>query len=132
MKDLTIDGKLQRVFVLAESDERIVYIPVKALNETDYERLVDLEKKNPRDLLGEMGKTTLSNGRNALSVYDSIIQVMEKKTEKAGQRIPKPEEIKEPPAVVVVQEAPKTTEAPQPATPDQTQVRKAGRPATKA
>lgn len=129
MKDLTIDGKLQRVFVLAESDERIVYIPVKALNETDYERLVDLEKKNPRDLLGEMGKTTLSNGRNALSVYDSIIQVMEKKTEKVGQRIPKPEEIKEPPAVVVVQEAPKPTNETTTVAQEPVQVRKAGRPA---
>lgn len=129
MKDLTIDGKLQRVFVLAESDERIVYIPVKALNETDYERLVDLEKKNPRDLLGEMGKTTLSNGRNALSVYDSIIQVMEKKTEKVGLRIPKPEEIKEPPAVVVVQEAPKPTNEPTTVAQEPVQVRKSGRPA---
>jgi hypothetical protein len=128
MKDLTIDGKLQRVFVLAESDERIVYIPVKALNATDYERLVDLEKKNPRDLLGEMGKTTLSNGRNALSVYDSIIQVMEKKTEKVGQRIAKPEEIKEPPTVVVVQEAPKPTAETTTVAQEPVQVRKAGRP----
>lgn len=124
MKDLTIDGKLQRVFVLAESSERIVYIPIRSLNETDYARLVEIENKNPRDMLAEMEKTTLSNGRNALSVYDAVIQVMKKNTEKAGERLPKPEEMKpEEDAVTspVVTEQPKATEAPQ-------QPRKAGRP----
>lgn len=95
MRDFTIDGKLQRVFVLAESSERVVYIPVKALSETDYLRLIDIEKANPKDMLSQMEKTTLDNGRNSLAVYDSLIQVLVKdgKSEKAGKRLSKPEEL---------------------------------------
>lgn len=91
MKDIRINGKLQRVFVLTESDSRYVYIPLKHLTRVDYTRLLDIENKGG-DMLTEMKKTKLDNGRNALAQYDSIIQVAIKETEKTGSRLPKPDE----------------------------------------
>lgn len=81
MKDFKIDGRLQRVFVLRETDERVIYMPVRSLHRVDYERMVDLENKNKSskdDLLTIMADTRLDNGMNALVVYKNVIQVMEK------------------------------------------------------
>lgn len=93
MKDVRIDGKLQRVFVLKETEKRLVYIPVRSLMEVDYIRLIDMEKKGG-DLLKVMTETKLDNGRNALVQYDNIIQVMNytDKDNKLGTRLRKPEE----------------------------------------
>ena len=93
MQDIRVDGRTQRVFVLKESDERIVYIPIKSLHRVDYDRLLDIEKASaPGKMLDLMLKTTLNNGRNALVQYDSIIQVMFKTDEKNGVRLRKPTE----------------------------------------
>jgi len=95
VKDIRIDGKFQRVFVLKEEDNRIVYIPVKALHRVDYDRLVDIENKakDKNDLLDNLKETTLSNGRNALVQFDSIIQVANVDPEKpVGSRLKKPNE----------------------------------------
>lgn len=77
MKDIRINGKLNRVFVLKETDSRIVHIPVKSLHRVDYDRLRDIESKTPSkaDMLDTMRKTELDNGRNALVQYDKHIQV---------------------------------------------------------
>lgn len=91
-KDIRIDGKLARVFVLAENNERIVYIPIKALNRVHYDQLTDISNANPTNMLEEMRKTKLSNGRNALTVFDSITQVLIKETDEEGSRLPKPDE----------------------------------------
>lgn len=91
-KDIRIDGKLARVFVLAENNERIVYIPIKALNRVHYDQLTDISNANPTNMLEEMRKTKLSNGRNALTVFDAITQVLIKETDKEGSRLPKPDE----------------------------------------
>lgn len=90
MKDVRIDGKLQRVFVLKEKEDRIVYIPVKALHRKDYERLKDIEQRGG-EMMKEMHKTTLDNGRNALELYDNIIQVV-KLGAGTGKRLRKPDE----------------------------------------
>jgi len=89
MQDIRIDGRTHRVFVLTKSDKRIVYIPVKSLHRTDYDRLCQLEKQDG-DLLKVMQKTKLDNGRNALELYDDIIQVLD--LTKGNHRLPKPDE----------------------------------------
>lgn len=91
MEDLRINNKLQRVFVLKRSEESVVYIPVKALTRVDYDRLVGIEKKGG-EMLAQMRKETLDNGRNALALYDRVIQVLRLKDDKTGTRLPKPDE----------------------------------------
>ena len=80
MRRLIINGRTKRVFVLNETDKRIVYIPIDALHRVDYERLKKIEEKNPDGMLEEMKDTKLDNGRNALVVYDKLIQVANKAT----------------------------------------------------
>ncbi len=91
MRTLRIDGKMQMVFVLKETDESIVYITVKSLSRVDYERLLDIEKQGG-EMLAEMRKTKLANGRNALALYDNLIQVMKFSGNGQGVRIRKPDE----------------------------------------
>jgi hypothetical protein len=97
-KDVRIDGRMQRVFVLAEESERLVYIPVKSLDKIHYDQLTEISEANPKNMLTEMSKTKLPNGRNALAVFDSLIQVMVKSSDTEGERLRKPDE-----AVVDVQ-----------------------------
>lgn len=126
MKDIRVEGRLQRVFVLKETDERIVYVPLKSLTRKDYERLLDIEGKGG-EMLTEMRRTTLDNGRNALSQYDNIIQVVTKLNEKEGVRLRKPDEPQAPSV------APEKTE-PKAETVSETQEapkRKRGRPPKK-
>jgi len=76
MKDIRINNKLNRVFVLKETDDRIVHIPLKSLHRVDYNRLVDIEKRTGKeDMLKVMSETTLDNGRNALDQYDAHIEI---------------------------------------------------------
>lgn len=91
MKTLRIDGRLQKVFVLRETDDRLVYIPVKACFLIDYKKLLELENRGG-DILKHMSNETLSNGRNMLVTMDSLIEVMHKKTDQDGDRLRKPEE----------------------------------------
>lgn len=92
MKDLRIDGRMQRVFVLLETDERMVYIPVKSLHRVDYDFLIDLEDKWPRNMLEGLKKSKLPNGRNALVQYENIIQVLQFTGKGNEVRIKKPHE----------------------------------------
>lgn len=91
-KDIRIDGKLARVFVLAENDERLIYIPIKALTEVHYRQLTDISNAHPNGMLEAMRKAKLPNGRDALTVFDSIAQVLIKESANGGNRLPKPEE----------------------------------------
>jgi hypothetical protein len=75
MKRLSINGRSKKVFVLSETEHRIIYIPVSACHRVDYERLKKIEAKNPDNMLDELKETKLDNGRNALVVYDKLIQV---------------------------------------------------------
>lgn len=98
MKDVRIDGRLTRVFVLKESEDRLVYIPLKVLHRIDYDRLVAIEnavKGGGMSMLERMSEVKLDNGRNALTQYDSLIQVMNKTVidgRAAGVRLRKPGE----------------------------------------
>lgn len=95
MKNVKIDGKLSRVFVLKETDDSLVYIPVKSLFRVDYEKLCELEKEGG-ELLKVLSKTTLPNGRNALVQYDSLIQVLrytDEEKKQHGSRLKKPDEV---------------------------------------
>jgi hypothetical protein len=87
MQDIRIDGRMQRVFVLMERDDRIVYIPLTSLTQVDYDRLTDISKQDPENMLETMSKATLSNGRNMLALYDTLIQVMVKTGDAEGTRI---------------------------------------------
>ena len=89
-QDIKIDGRMQRVFVLTENDERICYIPLKSLHRVDYEQLTDISNKYKSRMMEGMAETTLQNGRNALRQYDKIIQVANKG--EAPTRLKKPEE----------------------------------------
>lgn len=91
MKTLRIDGRLQKVFVLRETDDRLVYIPVKSCFLVDYKKLLDLENRGG-DLLKHLSNETLPNGRNALTQFDNLICVMNKKSDQEGERLRKPEE----------------------------------------
>jgi hypothetical protein len=91
-KDIRIDGRLHRVFVLTENKDRLLYIPLKNLTKVHYDQLTKISESNPTQMLEEMRKTTLQNGRNALATFDSIIQVLVKESDTEGTRLPKPEE----------------------------------------
>lgn len=94
MKDVKINSRLQRVFVLKESEDRLVYIPVKSLHRVDYERLKKMSgEKPPRmDLLDFMAKKKLDNGINALVQFDGLIQVS-KQFGHSNLRLKKPDEV---------------------------------------
>lgn len=99
MQDIRIDGKLERVFMLRDEKDRMVFIRVKGIHRVDYERLKDMEKETSsnRDLLDVMKDTKLDNGRMALRQYDNIIQIANKQGEDRNtplvSRVPKPEEV---------------------------------------
>lgn len=90
MKDINIDGKVQRVFVLTETEKRVVYIPLKDLHRVDYERLVEFDKEEG-ELMKVMARSTLDNGMNALTQYEKLFQIADINDGK-GTRVRKPEE----------------------------------------
>lgn len=96
MKDVRIDGRLTRVFVLHENESRMIYIPLKILHRVDYDRLVRIEKEAKDNMLERMSEIKLDNGRNALTQYDNLIQVMNKTSVVGGKaggiRVRKPGE----------------------------------------
>lgn len=99
MKDVRINGRMARVFVLKETKDRLVYIPLNSIHRVDYDRLRDVEaiaSRTNTDMLDVMSTYKLDNGRNALLQYDSIIQVMQKTADigkiSVGERLEKPGE----------------------------------------
>lgn len=74
MIDVTIDGKLKRVFSLRQENNRLVYLDLKKLTRVDYQRVLEVEEKGG-DLLTELRNTTADNGRNLLALIDNIIDV---------------------------------------------------------
>jgi hypothetical protein len=93
IKDIKIDGKMQRVFVLHSGNNRIAYIPYAYLSQIDYDRLIDLSKKYPDGgMMDAMAKTTLPNNKNMLALYDNLIQVIDMDSNNSGTRLRKPEE----------------------------------------
>lgn len=91
MKDISIDGKIQRVYVLKQTGDRLVYIPLKDLHRVDYERLNELSEKEG-ELLKVLSRTTLDNGMNALTQYEHLLQIVDIVDGK-GTRVRKPTEI---------------------------------------
>lgn len=91
MKDISIDGKIQRVYVLKQTGDRLVYIPLKDLHRVDYERLNELSEKEG-ELLKVLSRTTLDNGMNALTQYEHLLQIVDIVDGK-GTRVRKPSEI---------------------------------------
>lgn len=99
MKDVRINGRMARVFVLKETKDRLVYIPLNSIHRVDYDRLLDVEaiaSRTKTDMLDVMSTYKLDNGRNALLQYDSIIQVLQKTADigkiSVGERLEKPGE----------------------------------------
>lgn len=104
MKDVRINNRINRVFVLKETDERLVYIPIKSLHRVDYERLRKIEAEaGEGNMLDAMVNLNADNGLNSLVMYDSLIQVLVKTTDKGGDRLLKPGE--KSPQVTIVQVA---------------------------
>lgn len=94
MQDIRVNGRLQRVFVLKQTDERVVYIPVKTLHRVDYDRLKKMEESKPANLplLDFMSKQKLDNGRLALVQFDKLIQVATLDASGDAVRLTKPDE----------------------------------------
>lgn len=92
MKDFTIDGKTQRVFVLTQSDTRVVYIPLKDLHRVDYDRLVEFDKEEG-ELMKVLARSVLDNGMNALTQFESLLQIMDINADGQGTRVRKPVEL---------------------------------------
>lgn len=107
-RDMRINGKLIRAWILRETDERILYIPVKSMHRVDYEWFRENDKRVPNgsDFLNYMAKTKAKNGQHALKLYEAIIQVAIKNSKTDAQRITKPDEAEQtinPKAADVVQ-----------------------------
>jgi hypothetical protein len=94
MQDIRVNGRLQRVFVLKQTEDRVVYIPVKTLHRVDYDRLNKMEASKPNNLplLDFMSKQKLDNGRLALVQFDKLIQVATLKDDGDAVRLTKPDE----------------------------------------
>lgn len=92
MKDFNIDGKVQRVFVLTESESRVVYIPLKDLHRVDYERLLAFDKEEG-ELMKVLARSVLDNGMNALTQFESLLQIMDVTANGQGTRVRKPVEL---------------------------------------
>lgn len=94
MKVLKIDGRTAKVFVLKETEDSIVYIPVKSLFRVDYEILNDLESRGG-ELLKTLANEKLPNGRNGLVQYDNLIQVARYSddTKQLSHRVRRPDEV---------------------------------------
>ena len=103
MKDISIDGKIQRVYVLKQTGDRLVYIPLKDLHRVDYERLNELSEKEG-ELLKVLSRTTLDNGMNALTQYEHLLQIVDIVDGK-GTRVRKPTEVN-PTKVAQIQQDP--------------------------
>lgn len=121
MKVLRIDNQAVKVFVLKETEDSLVYIPVKSLALVDYQRLLKMEA-NGGELLKTMAKETLDNGRNALIQYDNIIQVLRytDAEQSHGIRVKRPseqfslqDEVAAATVVTPPQKAPQLSEEPQ-------------------
>lgn len=82
-KIITIGKKRAQAFVLKETEEAIVYIPLKSLHLEDYKRLLDMTNRTKIDLLTTMRDTRLDNGRNALVTYQNIIETYTFKKDKS-------------------------------------------------
>lgn len=104
IKDLRIDNKPQRVFILKENEERAIYIPLNMLMRVHYQQLLEISERAKDSMLEEMRTTTMPNGINALVQFDSLIQVFEKskgnpdegtRTRKPNEPVPVEEKVKE-------------------------------------
>ena len=79
MKDIVLEGVPERVFPLRETEQCIVYIPLRKLLPVDYQRLLHFERTSrDEDLLKTMRDNELDNGQNALVQYSSLIEVLYK------------------------------------------------------
>lgn len=98
LKDITIEtqaGKQRaKVIILNETDNALVYIPLKALSRIDYNRFKEIHEKSELDLLTTMRDEKLDNGRNALVVYKNVISVQNKEQPKEEEPV-KVEEAKQ-------------------------------------
>ena len=68
-----VRGRDRLCFVLSKGDVNHIVIPVDALAPIDYQRIKAMESKGGH-LMQIMRDTTVDNGRNALELYDSIIE----------------------------------------------------------
>lgn len=127
MEDIRVNNKLQRVFVLRKTDDSIVYIPLTSLTYVDYKRLLDVEAQGG-EMLTQMRKETFDNGRNALALYDNVIEVVRLTDKKkgVGKRVLKPGETA--PTPEPEQPVAQTTEQPNPQTQKKAAPKKRGRP----
>lgn len=74
-----------RTFVLKDGTHAMIHIPVeKVMNAIDYKRLKNIEAKGG-EMLTKMRDTTLSNGMNALSLYDELIEIYDKPEEQLSK-----------------------------------------------
>lgn len=75
--DKKISGQTRKIniraFVLKDGEAATIYIPVSKLGGIDYRRLKEIEEKGG-EMLTTMRDTKLSNGKNALALYQNLIE----------------------------------------------------------
>lgn len=67
-----------KAFILKETEDFYVYIPLRHIMKQDYIRFLDMMKNHDGDLLEAMRDTKLENGLYAILVYDALIQTQAK------------------------------------------------------
>lgn len=83
LKDIriqTMSGvRMTKVVVLRETPEAVVYIPLNSIARLDYNRMKEIYSRCEIDMLTSLRDERLDNGRNALVVYQSLIETLQKK-----------------------------------------------------
>lgn len=84
LKQIEVNKRLIQAFILSETENRVLYIPVKSLHYNDYRQLKAVSDREPNNMLEEMRRSKhTGNNRNLLAMYDGLINVLSKK---AGNR----------------------------------------------
>ena len=79
MKDIRIEGRTERCFILKDDQAATVVIPISKLMPVDFRRLRDIENKGG-EMLSKMRDETLDNGRNAIKQYEPLFTIVRKES----------------------------------------------------
>lgn len=86
MIEVEIKGKRKLCFLVKKGEVNDIVIPLDSLVGIDYKRLSEMESQGG-DLMKTMRETTLSNGKNALVQYQTILITVPKKVEKEEPKV---------------------------------------------
>ncbi len=79
MKDMKIDGRTERCFILKDDAAATIVIPISKLMPVDFRRLRDIENKGG-EMMQQMRDANLDNGRNAIKQYEPLFVIVRKES----------------------------------------------------